>query len=221
MVDRLVQSGWLVREHDPDDRRRLVVRLARKAEKALKKIEPFGMARAVEKLKGMNEKDRRRAVERIPDISDLVPPGGEEKALDSIYERWEAGVSDRDLSAVLRFMDRSFVVRDGEKWSAGSPGRVSRMSVEDALERLAPADVVFFGEQHNQAGAHLLEVFLLRLLWERHGGIAVCMEMFERQSQPILDDYLSGKTDEDTFLARMKDPKVKGLWPREFQANTR
>ena len=75
----------------------------------------------------------------------------------------------------------------------------------DAIERLADADVVFLGETHTDRLTHDAELaFLLRLTTAREGATVLAMEMFERDVQPALDDYLAGRIAEPEFLARSR-----------------
>jgi uncharacterized iron-regulated protein len=69
------------------------------------------------------------------------------------------------------------------------------------LDRLAQADVVFLGEQHNDAATHRLELRVLEGLYARTGPrLTLGMEMFERDTQSAMDAYLAGKTTEAQFL---------------------
>ena len=69
------------------------------------------------------------------------------------------------------------------------------------LDRLAAADVVFVGEQHTDLAAHAFELAVLTGLQARVGPrLTLGLEMFERDVQPMLDDYLHGKTTEAAFL---------------------
>ena len=69
------------------------------------------------------------------------------------------------------------------------------------MDRLAAADVVFVGEQHTDPAAHAFELSVLTGLHTRVGPrLTLGMEMFERDVQPTLDDYLHGKTTEAAFL---------------------
>jgi DNA-binding MarR family transcriptional regulator len=72
MVDRLVAAGWLTRENDIADRRRLVVSLTPKARKALADIEPFGMARAMMEMGRLGPKARRKALDALGLIAELM-----------------------------------------------------------------------------------------------------------------------------------------------------
>jgi uncharacterized iron-regulated protein len=79
---------------------------------------------------------------------------------------------------------------------------------EAMLLDLASHDVVFVGEQHDDPATHRLERAILEGLARRRSGILVSLEMFERDTQPALDDYLAGRLSEAEFL------KVSRPWPR-------
>lgn len=79
---------------------------------------------------------------------------------------------------------------------------------EAMLADVAKADVIFIGEQHDDANTHRLEVAVLDGLRRRGAAPTLSLEMFERDVQPALDSYLAGKTTEDEFL------KASRPWPR-------
>ncbi len=80
--------------------------------------------------------------------------------------------------------------------------RAGRVVSETALlDGLAQADVVFVGEQHDDAATHRLERRVLEGLRARAGArLILSLEMFERDTQPVLNDYLAGRTTEAAFL---------------------
>jgi len=61
---------------------------------------------------------------------------------------------------------------------------------------LAQRDVVFLGEQHDNAIGHAWHRHMLENLHEKRGDVVLSMEMFERDVQPVLDDYLAGRIEE-------------------------
>lgn len=71
---------------------------------------------------------------------------------------------------------------------------------EAMLLELSRADVVFVGEQHDDPATHRLERAILEGLARRRGDLLVALEMFERDVQPSLDDYLAGRMSEEDFL---------------------
>jgi len=79
---------------------------------------------------------------------------------------------------------------------------------ETMLADLARADVVFLGEQHDDPNTHRLELAVLEGLTRRRVPLVLGLEMFERDVQPVLDQYLAGKITEEQFLAASRP------WPR-------
>lgn len=85
-------------------------------------------------------------------------------------------------------------------------GEGKEVNYEDMLANLAQADIVMFGEQHNNAIAHWLQYEVTKSLHEKR-KLILGAEMLEADNQDELDDYLKGKIDQKAFdtLAR--------LWP--------
>jgi len=79
--------------------------------------------------------------------------------------------------------------------------------IEALAAKAAKAEVVFFGEQHNDGNAHRLQRALLESVARRRSDVILSLEMFERDAQPVLDDYLAGRIDEAAFL------KASRPWP--------
>lgn len=86
-----------------------------------------------------------------------------------------------------------------------SKGRA--VTLQTIIESLEAADVLFVGETHDNAVAHMLEAELLRRADERFGAaspkrrdVALSLEMFERDVQTVLDEYLAGLITERHFL---------------------
>jgi uncharacterized iron-regulated protein len=84
--------------------------------------------------------------------------------------------------------------------AAGKPADYGRM-----LKELAAADVVFFGEQHNDPLAHWLELQLTKdLLRLKQGQLVLGLEMFERDVQALVDQYTTGEITDADFEARSR-----------------
>jgi len=86
-----------------------------------------------------------------------------------------------------------------------SKGR--EVKLEAIIEALDDADVLFVGERHDDATSHAVEAELLRLTDERYSrgagkrrSVALSLEMFERDVQTVLDEYLGGLISERHFL---------------------
>jgi len=76
------------------------------------------------------------------------------------------------------------------------------------VKAAAKADVVLFGELHNNPISHWLQLELTRSLYaEKKQQLVLGAEMFEADNGVLLDEYLSGKVAERNFEAEAK------LWP--------
>lgn len=74
--------------------------------------------------------------------------------------------------------------------------------------KLGDAEVIFVGENHNDPVAHHLEHEILAAVHRAKGKVALSLEMFECDVQPVLDGYLAGLFTESHFL------KSSRPWPR-------
>jgi uncharacterized iron-regulated protein len=79
-----------------------------------------------------------------------------------------------------------------------------KVSHKRLLQTVAAADVVLFGELHNNSIAHWLQLEVARELATR-GNLALGAEMIEADDQATLDRYLRGEIDQAAFdtLARL------------------
>jgi len=71
---------------------------------------------------------------------------------------------------------------------------------EKLTKELAQYDIVFFGENHNNSINHWLQLKITEALYQqKNGQITLGAEMFERDNQSQLNDYLNGKFDAKTL----------------------
>ncbi len=75
------------------------------------------------------------------------------------------------------------------------------VSVAQLAADLKNTDVVFMGEFHSHQGAHLLQLQLLEALYKQNPNLILSMEQFTRDSQEVLNKYLSGEYGESTLMA--------------------
>src|SRR5882672_3221567 len=76
------------------------------------------------------------------------------------------------------------------------------LSVDQLADALKDYDVVFFGEWHDHPGNHLAEMALFRAMHQRSPHLALSLEQFERDVQPVLDDYMAGRIGEEALQRR-------------------
>lgn len=76
------------------------------------------------------------------------------------------------------------------------------------VDALQQADVVFFGELHNNPISHWLELDLTKDLYDKkNGNIILGAEMFEKDNQLLLNEYLKGEISKKSFEQEAR------LWP--------
>jgi len=75
------------------------------------------------------------------------------------------------------------------------------VSVKDIAERMDNFDVLFYGEEHNDSVTHYLEKTIFEALYNRFSSnAALSLEMFDRDVQVVMDEYLSGAIREKHFI---------------------
>jgi uncharacterized iron-regulated protein len=81
------------------------------------------------------------------------------------------------------------------------------LSTEEFFEILMEFTIIFVGEDHDSGFSHESELTILTVLSERDSNLILALEMFERDVQGTLDDYLKGTIPEDQFLEKAR------AWP--------
>jgi uncharacterized iron-regulated protein len=79
------------------------------------------------------------------------------------------------------------------------------VTVDDVIGSLQNADVLFFGEEHNDSTCHVLESMLLEGISKKYPGkTALSMEMFETDCQEVLNEYLDSLIREKNFVTEAR-----------------
>jgi uncharacterized iron-regulated protein len=83
------------------------------------------------------------------------------------------------------------------------------VSLDEVVAAMADKEVVFIGESHNDLTGHLIEAELLSRAFTAHGPayseagaarkVTLSLEMFERDVQYVVDEYLQDLITEDQF----------------------
>jgi uncharacterized iron-regulated protein len=89
-------------------------------------------------------------------------------------------------------------------------GAGERASLDQISAAIANAQVLFVGETHDDPTGHMLELELLEraAALKPQRPLALSLEFFERDAQPLLDDYLAGRVSDSAFIAGSHP------WPR-------
>ncbi len=82
-------------------------------------------------------------------------------------------------------------------------GKGNRSSLSAIIRAFGGADAIFLGEQHDDSVAHSLEFEIFKQAVSQYSDkrkVALSMEMFERDVQIVVNEYLSGQITEAQFL---------------------
>lgn len=80
-----------------------------------------------------------------------------------------------------------------------------KVKYEKMVRQMEEADIVLFGELHNNAIAHWLQLELTKNLYElKDSKMILGAEMFESDNQLILDEYFSGLISQTRFEAEVR-----------------
>lgn len=83
-----------------------------------------------------------------------------------------------------------------------------KITYDQMMKKLVEADVVFFGELHNNAISHWMELEIAKdLVAQKKKKVVMGAEMFESDQQLLINEYLSGKVSEKNFESQAR------LWP--------
>jgi uncharacterized iron-regulated protein len=98
-------------------------------------------------------------------------------------------------NAQVTLTDNMYRVYDGQ----GNPS-----SLDAIVKAASDADALFLGEQHDDAVGHALEAEIFRRVVDTYSQkrrVALSLEMFERDVQIVLNEYLGGLITEQHFLS--------------------
>lgn len=89
------------------------------------------------------------------------------------------------------------------------------VSLDDVVRKMDNADVLFFGEEHNDSVGHIIESTLWQKLVVKYPAkAALSLEMFETDIQPVLNEYLAGQVSEKYLV---KDARAWPNYPTDYR----
>jgi aminopeptidase N len=161
------------------------------------KENPFNDQRVISVLQSAPQADSSYYLRKIPGYGEYgkLSFAGDKITVKNNFEESERGIGKR-LS---------------EPVSGIAPSRVK--DIHEIIDRIAGKDIVYVGESHDRFEDHRVQLQVIKEMYRRNKKIAIGMEMFEKSSQQALDDYISGKTDESTFL---KESKYFSQWGFDY-----
>jgi len=103
-------------------------------------------------------------------------------------------------SLFLIFMIPSTLIAQDKPAYRIFTGEGKKAGYSDMLKNAARADIVFFGELHDNPISHWLELEITRDLFAEKGkDLVLAAEMFETDNQILIDEYFGGIIKESSF----------------------
>jgi uncharacterized iron-regulated protein len=91
-------------------------------------------------------------------------------------------------------------ILDTSHYRIWSVARGMEVTPEQIARDMASADILLFGEEHNDSVTHFLQARMLEAMHAQFGdALALSMEMFERDVQVVMDEYLRDAIQEKHF----------------------
>jgi len=97
-------------------------------------------------------------------------------------------------SGQIAYSEEQFRVYDAK----GNPA-----TIEQIIKAIGENEAVFLGEQHDDAVGHAIQFEIFKRVVAEYGSkrrVGLTLEMFERDVQTVLDEYLAGQISESHFM---------------------
>jgi uncharacterized iron-regulated protein len=81
-----------------------------------------------------------------------------------------------------------------------TPDRLT--TVDSIIPYLTASRIIYIGERHDRFAHHINQLQIIKKMHNAGYKLAVGMEMFQKPFQAVVNDYLTGRIDEHTFLKK-------------------
>ncbi len=98
-----------------------------------------------------------------------------------------------------------------EKWLIPNSGET--LTTEKFLPKIYNENMILLGEHHENAEHHKWQLALLKSLYKNNPRLVIGLEMFPRRMQPLLDQWISKKINQDEFI---KKSEWDDIWSFDF-----
>jgi len=106
------------------------------------------------------------------------------------------------LAAILFLSQQCFSQNGIEKHFKIYDVKAKELTTVDKIAAASrDANIIFFGEEHNDSAGHYLEAAIFKALQLQYGNkLALSMEMFETDCQLVVNEYLAGFITEERLI---------------------
>lgn len=105
------------------------------------------------------------------------------------------------LALILLLPSLSYAQEINKHFKIYDVKKQKTIAVDDIITDMSNADVLFFGEEHNDSIGHYLEALIFKNMVKAYPGkAALTLEMFHTDIQPVINEYLNGNISEKNFI---------------------
>ena len=104
----------------------------------------------------------------------------------------------QNLTLIFLFIGQSIFSQDLPAYKIYSQ-EGKELKFSKMMKQISEADVILFGENHNNSIVHWLELQVTKAMYEQSTNLVVSLEMLEADDQLIVNEYLSGNYDNKMF----------------------
>ncbi len=105
------------------------------------------------------------------------------------------------LLLLLSIFILTMAVVEAKSYKYFSSKTGKEIKLKNLINELDNADVIFYGEFHDNPTIHAMEYDFTVKFYKKYRNVCISMEMFERDVQPVMDEYLSSSISEEQFIA--------------------
>ena len=77
-------------------------------------------------------------------------------------------------------------------------------SFDKMIDLLSGKSIVYIGEKHDNVAHHQFQLDIIKALYEKNPNLIIGMEMFQKPSQKVLDQWARGEITEDAFQDKVE-----------------
>ncbi len=74
------------------------------------------------------------------------------------------------------------------------------MEIDEIVNKISEKNIIYVGEKHDRYEHHLSQLEIIKAIYNKSPKVAIGMEMFQRNNQKALNDYVEGIIDEREML---------------------
>jgi uncharacterized iron-regulated protein len=110
------------------------------------------------------------------------------------------------LSIIFLFLLSNYLIQKANSLNASK-----QIDQTEIITELTKANIIYLGEVHDSEKDHQAQLEIIQTLHDQNPQIAIAFEMFQRQFQPVLDEYIARKINESQLKKQTESEERWGF----------